>query len=65
MGGSGARSASFHLGRLLQGAGLVMLPLGLYFGVVHDQGMTTELTLMVAGAASFLLGSALLRPHAE
>jgi hypothetical protein len=50
---------------LLQGAGLVLLPLGLYFGVMHDQGMTTELTLLIAGAVAFVVGSVLLRSSSD
>lgn len=39
--------------------GLVLLPLGLWFGVARNEGMTVELTMLVAGAACFLLGRAL------
>ena len=51
------------LGRFLQALGLVLLPLGLWYGVVREEGMTMELTLLAAGAASFLLGGALQRPE--
>ncbi len=39
--------------------GLVLLPVGLYYGVVHHEGMTTELALLGAGAGLFLLGRSL------
>ena len=47
------------LGRFLQAVALVLLPVGLYEGVVHERGMTVELTLLAAGAGLFLLGRAL------
>jgi hypothetical protein len=47
------------LGRFLMAAGLVMLPLGLWFGIVREEGMTVELTMLGAGALSFLVGRAL------
>jgi len=40
----------------------VFLPLGLYYGVVRDEGMTTELMLLGAGAFLFLIGRALVGP---
>jgi hypothetical protein len=47
------------VGRALMALGLVLLPLGLWHGVVHDGGMTTELALLAAGALCFLLGRGL------
>jgi hypothetical protein len=38
---------------------------GLWYGVARDQGMTTELLLLAAGVACFLLGRALLPPRGE
>jgi hypothetical protein len=56
-GGGTARLA----GKALQALGLVLLPVGLYHGLVHDRGMTTELALLAGGALLFVLGSALVR----
>jgi len=56
---TGTPSIRHPLGRFLQVAGLVLLPVGLWFGMFADAGMTVELTLLAAGAASFLLGRAL------
>jgi hypothetical protein len=53
------REARTLLGRFLMATGLVLLPLGLWFGVARNEGMTVELTMLVAGAACFLLGRAL------
>jgi len=47
------------LGRFLMAAGLVLLPLGLWAGIVREEGMTVELTLLGAGVLSFLVGRAL------
>ena len=52
-------------GRFLQAAGLVLLPVGLWFGVSRGEGMTLELTFLGAGALCFLLGLALMRPFRE
>ncbi|MHC4821256.1 MAG: hypothetical protein ACYTDX_06010 [Planctomycetota bacterium] len=38
----------------------MLLPVGFYYGVVHEEGMTTELTLLIAGAILFMIGRALL-----
>ena len=57
------RPAGFLLGRFLQALGLVLLPVGLWYGMARGEGMTTELSLLGAGAASFLLGTMLLRPY--
>ncbi|MCK6481995.1 MAG: hypothetical protein L6R43_18180 [Planctomycetes bacterium] len=46
-------------GRALMALGLVLLPVGLWHGVVRDEGMTTELALLAAGALAFLVGRAL------
>jgi hypothetical protein len=58
-----AGRASFLLGRGLQALGLVLLPVGLWHGISGGGGMTAELAFLGAGAASFLLGAAILRPH--
>jgi hypothetical protein len=47
------------LGRFLMAAGLVLLPVGLWFGIVRGAGMTVELALLGIGAACFLLGRSL------
>jgi hypothetical protein len=60
-----ARSLGFLLGRFLQALGLVLLPVGLYYGMVRGEGMSTELRLLAAGGASFLLGTLLLRRFRE
>ena len=46
-------------GRFLMAAGLVLLPLGLWAGIVREEGMTVELGMLGAGVAAFLLGRAL------
>jgi hypothetical protein len=46
-------------GRFLQVLGLVLLPLGLWFGIVAGAGMTIELGLLAAGVVAFLLGRAI------
>ena len=51
----------YLLGRLLQACGLVVLPVGLWFGIYRGGGMTVELTLLAVGAGLFLLGASLLR----
>ncbi len=56
---------AFLVGRFLQALGLVLLPVGLYYGLVRKEGMTTELALLAAGAGCFLLGGAVLRPYRE
>ena len=58
----GPPSPLFLLGRGLQALGLVLLPLGLYYGLAGEGGMTLELTLLAAGAGLFVLGGLLLRP---
>ncbi len=65
MGAPANRGFGFLAGRFLQATGLVLLPLGLWFGTVHGQGMTTELTLLAAGVTAFVLGTMLLRPYRE
>jgi hypothetical protein len=47
------------LGRLLMVAGLIIVPVGLYYGMVLDRGMTLELTLLTVGVTLFLLGRGL------
>lgn len=37
----------------------MLLPVGLWYGLVLDAGMTVELTLLVIGAGLFLLGKRL------
>jgi hypothetical protein len=53
------------VGRFLMAAGLVLLPIGLYAGMVRDEGMTVELTLLGVGALLFLLGRGLAGPARE
>jgi hypothetical protein len=62
--GGAASSGLLLLGRGLQALGLVLLPVGLWHGMVHGEGMTTELALLGAGVALFLIGTAILRSHA-
>lgn len=52
-------------GRLLMAAGLVLLPLGLYAGIVREEAMSVELTLLGAGGLLFLLGRGLAGPARE
>ena len=59
MGGGEPPTVRLLLGRALMALGLVLLPVGLYYGVVHHEGMTTELALLGAGAGLFLLGRSL------
>jgi hypothetical protein len=58
-----AGNAVLLLGRGLQALGLVLLPVGLWHGLSRGGGMAAELAFLAAGAAAFLLGSALLRPR--
>jgi len=39
----------------------VLLPVGLWHGIARGEGMTTELALLAAGAAAFLVGTSILR----
>ncbi len=48
------------LGRFLQVLGLLLLPAGLYAGMVLERGMTVELGFLGAGVVVFLSGRALL-----
>ena len=61
--GENPPTLGFLLGRFLQALGLVLVPVGLWYGVARNEGMTTELALLAAGVACFLLGGALLRPY--
>ena len=65
MAAPGPPHAALPVGRALQALGLALLPLGLWYGVARDEGMTTELSLLAAGVACFLAGGALARPRRE
>ena len=48
------------IGRLLQMVGMLVLPIGLFYGLVRDQ-IRTEVQLLALGGFLFLLGRILAR----
>ncbi|HEX7706799.1 MAG TPA: hypothetical protein VF701_10120 [Thermoanaerobaculia bacterium] len=51
------------IGRLLQVAGMIILPVALYYGLVLDQ-LRTEVALLAVGGFLFILGWILTREKA-
>jgi hypothetical protein len=52
----------YKVAKLLQALGLVMLPVGLFYGIEHGDekgAIAKELLFVAAGAAVFLFGRAL------
>lgn len=53
----------YTVSKFLQALGLVLVPLGLYYGMTHDEegAIARELMIMAAGAVLFALGRLLER----